>query len=90
MRCYNGCPDSEYQAVLDRVAKKEKELKQLFNGSSDVSCVYFPAEGKYQVYYKLDPIGEWSESKISAIENAVREVSNGSKRSKGNSVGASL
>jgi hypothetical protein len=47
MRCYDGCPDSEMQAGLDRQAELMKQIRAC---EPLAHCTYFLVEGKYQVH----------------------------------------
>lgn len=72
MRCYNGCPDSEYQALLDAEAKAERELAEAMPGAR---CVYFPSPGYYQVWRDYRPVLGFERefhSRIAAIDAALR------------------
>lgn len=45
MKCYNGCPDKELQAILDDQANAQKELSKM-----DLHATYFPMEKRYMVF----------------------------------------
>lgn len=45
MRCYNGCPDKELQAVLDDNAAAEIELAVF-----GARATYFPMEERWMVF----------------------------------------
>jgi hypothetical protein len=42
MRCYNGCPDEELQAIIDDEAKATRQLTK-----RGIHATYFPMEGKW-------------------------------------------
>lgn len=61
MRLYNGCPDSELQAIWDAEDRCREQLKSI-----GCKAVYFPAEGKYIVFDGYDSDGnmiDYSKSK---------------------------
>lgn len=69
MRCYDGCPDSEYQAYLDARAAADKRLAA---ANPNARCVYFPMEEKFLVFVGYHSIGEMHFDKIAAIDAAIR------------------
>lgn len=69
MRCYNGCPDSEYQAHLDEQKRLSIILDKTIPGAT---CTYFPAEERYQCFTKdYRMIGEFSTTKAGAVHTAM-------------------
>lgn len=67
MRCYNGCPDKEYQALLDGRALARKRLAVI--GLRDT---YFPLEGMYMVFdSNFLPFGPFHPSLTDAAEAAI-------------------
>jgi len=67
MRCYNGCPDSELQALLDDAKKAGEELAK-----KGMRAVYFPAEGAWMVFKNLAPVTDFHYSKRSAADTALK------------------
>ena len=45
MRCYNGCPDSEYQALIDSCTVARGALLAL-----GYTATYFPMEERYMAF----------------------------------------
>jgi len=43
MRCYNGAPDAQLQALMDERVRLRKELK---SADPDAHVTYFPMEGE--------------------------------------------
>jgi hypothetical protein len=71
MRLYNGCPDSAFQAVLDRKAAARRRLER---ANPKARCVYYPMEGRYQCWVDLQQVGIFSEDDIVAIDSAIEEI----------------
>jgi hypothetical protein len=72
MRCYNGCPDSQLQNLLDKKSEARKRLKQI---RQDARCCYFPAEGKWQVFVGNTMVeGTWLSDEIASIEQAIKKI----------------
>lgn len=69
MRCYNGCPDKELQALLDSKEKAHKDL-------SKIGCraTYFPMEGKWLVFKGLDIITDFFEDVRDAAAAAFKKL----------------
>ncbi len=55
-RVYNGCPDSTLQKRLDEIEKSERRMKEL---DPELSCVYFPSPGYYQIWKGYKPFDGW-------------------------------
>ena len=73
MRCYDGCPDSELQAVIDAEYAAEQRLREL---CPEAHCTYFPSPGVYQVWVNNAPVGGWSHdksfnSRLDALTDAI-------------------
>jgi hypothetical protein len=45
MRCYNGCPDTQLQSLLDAQSAAHQELK-----SKGLHATYYPVEQKWLVF----------------------------------------
>ncbi|HEY6020840.1 MAG TPA: hypothetical protein VIY48_13360 [Candidatus Paceibacterota bacterium] len=73
MRCYNGCPDKELQAVLDDNALASKELAAI-----GARATYFPMEEKWMVFKDCEPISKFHDTKRQAA-NAVLANNKGDK-----------
>lgn len=74
-RVYNGCPDSTMQRRLDLEDKQEKELiERLKIHYKNVSYTYFPNEEFYLVFADYRIISDECESRIGALDNALRKV----------------
>lgn len=69
MRCYNGCPDSELQSVIDANIDAGKRLIEV-----GASVTYFPAEGKWLVFRGNKPIGDFHESKVVAANTYIASL----------------
>lgn len=67
MRCYNGCPDKQLQAVLDSRKAAEERLK---NFDPECRCVFFPSPGYYQVWKNNKPVCGF-DNEYSTVETAV-------------------
>lgn len=63
MRCYNGCPDSELQRLLDRKAELRASLPD------GVRCTYFPMESQWQMFVGLHFVGVMFDDEIDCILN---------------------
>ena len=63
MRCYNGCPDAELQAIIDDVDEAHKEL-----AAAGARATYFPMEGKWRVFVGLKINGEFQPTVRAAAE----------------------
>lgn len=61
MRCYNGCPDSELKAFLDKQARLRAEIEKL-----GYSVSYFPNGEFWQLFKDYRPFGE----ECSSLERA--------------------
>jgi hypothetical protein len=68
MRCYNGCPDSELQALLDAQARARAELQAKLPGAS---ATYFPMEEKWMVFRDLQPLTGFKDTLIAAVAAAI-------------------
>lgn len=67
MRCYDGCPDDELQALIDDEVKASKELAR-----HGMRATYFPMEGKYMVFQGLKPITGFHSSRRSCVREVFR------------------
>lgn len=67
MRCYNGQPDKELQALLDEehavLTRAEKEKVQL---------TYFPAEEGWIAFRSFKPVSGFHSTPRPALEEALR------------------
>lgn len=68
MRCYNGCPDDELQALLDDAKRAEQEL-----AAAGMRAVYFPSEGAWMVFRDLTAVTGFCGSKRAAANAALRD-----------------
>ena len=50
MRCYDGCPDSSYQALLDSCAAARATIIKL-----GYTVTYFPMEERYMAFKDFRP-----------------------------------
>lgn len=66
MRCYNGCPDSELQALIDRDVKAQKDLAKF-----GARATYFPMEQKWQVFKDHRMVGKFQDSLPEAARLAI-------------------
>lgn len=66
MRCYNGCPDSKLQSILDSEAKLQKELK---TAHPEARCVYFP-NGDFHIVF-VGVKGLWN-TQSTNMQEAIR------------------
>ena len=70
MRCYDGCPDSELQALIDHKAALRKKVTERYGPGARVT--YFPMEGAYRVYSAdHKPLGVMSPSMDVAVNSAL-------------------
>jgi len=68
MRLYNGCPDSELQAIWDERNRLKKILRALRPGAH---CAYFPVEGEYHVHEWGYPISGFRQTQEGALCEAI-------------------
>jgi hypothetical protein len=73
MRCYNGAPDDQLQAVWDSRDKAKAALKR---ACSAAWCTYFPMEGMYRCaryndYGRFEELTEFHSSIESACDSAI-------------------
>ena len=69
-KLYNGCPNSELQAVWDSRDAARKRLAEEVPGAF---VTYFPLEGKYAACTKdYKPLGEFHSSVEATVEDAIR------------------
>lgn len=64
MRCYNGCPDSELQALLNANAEAHKRLNAV---DERYSVTYFPNGGFWQVFLDNIQVGAEHQSLIHTV-----------------------
>lgn len=69
MRCYNGCPDSELQALLDDQALATKQLAAI-----GARATYFPMEQKWMVFKDYEAITEFHNTKRQAANAALERI----------------
>lgn len=72
MRYYNGCPDSELQALIDETARLRAEMLRL---NPKAHCTYFPAEEMYLISDDFRTIGPEFKNQNVALRWAIREFS---------------
>ena len=72
MRCYDGCPDSEYQAHLDDEAKASEELSKI-----GARATYFPMEGMWMVFKDYKAISGFYPSKRAAASAVLSSIHEG-------------
>jgi len=70
-RVYNGCPDSRLRA---RLYSEDVLLKRLQQLRPSARCTYFPAQERYVVYIGNEPASGEHESKIGALNEAIRRL----------------
>jgi len=68
MRCYNGCPDSELQALIDDNTLATKQLATI-----GAHAIYFPMESAWMVFKDNEAITEFHSTKRSAANAALRK-----------------
>ena len=68
MRCYDGCWDSEAQALFKEQVRLLAELKEL---EPQAHCTYFPYEGVFQVHVWGRPLSGFHTSRIEALRRAI-------------------
>ena len=68
MRCYNGQPDKELQALMDDAALVTRQL-----AAHDARAVYFPAEGRWTVFKANRMVVKLQDTKRAAA-NAALEI----------------
>jgi hypothetical protein len=76
MRCYNGCPDSQLQAIIDEKSKLWGEMKKL---NPEAHCTHHHGFG-WRVHEWGFPITDFHNSEVSALRDAIatlKGVSNG-------------
>lgn len=71
MRCYNGCPDTQLQTLIDETTNAMQRLKAI---CQNAHCTYFPIEEIFQVWLDNRPIGKESKDKLEAIEDAINNI----------------
>ena len=67
MRCYNGCPDKELQAIIDDSELAKRELEAL-----GLRATWFPMEQGWVVFRGLHPINDDFYPSRRAAANAMR------------------
>lgn len=65
MRCYNGCPDDELQAVIDAKRAAFDEAKRL-----GINITYFPMEGQYMAFRDIEQVSGFHDHPRGALEEA--------------------
>jgi hypothetical protein len=71
MRYYNGCPDSELQALLNAQGSLLDAIKKL---EPAACCTYFPMEERWQVHKWGEPLSGFYSNKLEALKEALRNV----------------
>lgn len=70
MRCYDGCPDEELQAVLDAKFEAHKQL-----ADAGLRATYFPMEGQWMVFDTgFNPVTGFCDSVLEAADTALAKV----------------
>jgi hypothetical protein len=72
-RCYNGCPDSKLQALLDRNAALMERVRLL---EPEAHCTYHPADGLFQVHVWGRPISGMFSDRGEALNDALTKLTN--------------
>lgn len=73
MRCYNGCPDTKFQSLLDRKALARQNLRKL---NKEARCVYFPGGDFYEVWENNKCLSSKEhKDEFEAINEAIRQKS---------------
>jgi hypothetical protein len=63
MRCYDGCPDSQLQALIDRSNEAKRVIETL-----GASVTYFPMEGQFMAFQHYKPISRFHRSRAGVAE----------------------
>jgi hypothetical protein len=71
MRYYDGCPDSELQALIDAGTFLMKEIRKV---EPEAYCTYFPAEGQWQVHKWGKEISGFHGNKLGALQEALTRL----------------
>lgn len=71
MRCYNGCPDDELQALINKSDALEKAVRTI---EPTAHCTYFPVEETFHVHAYGRPISLYHKSRIAALEYALGKL----------------
>lgn len=75
MRCYNGCPDSELQALLDN---RERLRRRLVFLDPNARSVYFPADrAPYSIWSGIKQITKDYPTVESALIAGIRVLEDG-------------
>ena len=69
MRCYNGCPDKELQALLDESARIDKELAAV-----GARATYFPMEERWIIFRGNEMLTDFHSSKFAAATIAISKM----------------
>jgi FMN phosphatase YigB (HAD superfamily) len=69
MRCYNGAPDNELQAIIDDNKAVDKELAAL-----GMRTVWFPMEGMYMVFKDINAITDFHNTKRECLEAVKKAI----------------
>jgi len=67
MRCYDGCPDKELQAIIDDCALARKQL-----ADAGLTVTYFPMEGKWRVFRNYTATGGFHDTLRQAADAALK------------------
>lgn len=77
MRCYNGCPDTELQAVWDAKADMRKKLDAMANSlGASAYVTYFPLEGKWLAFSNYKMISGFNFSEEQTYQEAMKFLQN--------------
>ena len=72
MRCYDGCPDAELQALIDARAAARAKLRAAFPAAR---CVYYPVEQAFLIFQDNCQVGTFQRSEIFACDEGIRLLS---------------
>ena len=71
MRCYNGCPDSELQALLDETHRLRESLRAV---DKEARVTYFPMEEKYRAHRWGEALSDLCDSLSEAVDQAITQL----------------
>lgn len=74
MRCYNGCPDSEMQALHNH---QEALLREVRRHEPEAVCTRFPMEETFQVHVWGRPLSGHHSSRSEALSAALARLTEG-------------
>lgn len=71
MRCYDGCPDSELQALIDRDKSLLKTIRKI---EPEAHCTYFHRDEQWQVHKWGNPLSGFHRNKLVALQEALTNL----------------